>query len=417
MSKSIQRIEEEYWLALRRAPGVGAVKFMRLITHFGNPRNVFEASQSEWNALKLNEKLCNYLQAPDWYAVEKELKWLAQPNNHLLTFIHPDYPPLLREIADPPPILFVHGDNTLLSSQQIAIVGTRKPTNEGVQTAREFAEYLSHQGITITSGMALGIDGASHWGALAASGKTIAVAGTGLDRIYPSQHRELAYKIGETGALVSEWPLNVTIRRSHFPIRSRVVSGLCLGTLVIEAPERSGALYAAQHTIKQGRELFAIPGSIHNPLVKGCHQLIKKGAKLVESAADILEELQIHRPFTAKTQVEIRGSSFLPKKLEPRTQFPPTKPDERSASQLAQNSEDENRSRKPDELSASQLAQNSEDENRLLAYLKLGPTSIDNLVEQSELTAGGVSSMLLMLELRGLVVTQTGGLYALHNNA
>jgi DNA processing protein len=425
MSKSIQRIEEEYWLALRRAPSVGAVKFMRLITHFGNPRNVFEASQSEWNALKLNEKLCNYLQAPDWYAVEKELKWLAQPNNHLLTFIHPDYPPLLREIADPPPILFVHGDNTLLSSQQIAIVGTRKPTNEGAQTAREFAEYLSHQGITITSGMALGIDGASHWGALAASGKTIAVAGTGLDRIYPSQHRELAYKIGETGALVSEWPLDVTIRRSHFPIRSRVVSGLCLGTLVIEAPEHSGALYAAQHTIKQGRELFAIPGSIHNPLVKGCHQLIKKGAKLVESAADILEELQIHRHFTAQTKVEIRGSSFLPKKLEPRTQFfakptlpvPPTKSDERSASQLAQNSNDENRSRKPDERSASQLAQNSEDENRLLAYLKAGPTSIDNLVEQSELTAGEVSSMLLMLELRGLVVTQTGGLYALHNNA
>ncbi|MDM8563609.1 DNA-processing protein DprA, partial [Candidatus Marithioploca araucensis] len=271
MSKSIQRIEEEYWLALMRAPNVGSVKFMRLITHFGNPRNVFEASQSEWKALKLNEKLCNYLQAPDWYAVEKELKWLAQPENHLLTFVHPDYPPLLREIADPPPILFVRGDNTLLSSQQIAIVGTRKPTNEGLRTAREFAEYLSHQGLTITSGMALGIDGASHWGALAGSGKTIAVAGTGLDRIYPSQHRELAYKIVETGALVSEWSLDVAIRRSHFPIRSRIVSGLCLGTLVIEAPERSGALYAAQHTIKQGRELFAIPGSIHNPLVKGCH--------------------------------------------------------------------------------------------------------------------------------------------------
>lgn len=388
--------EEEYWLALARAPGVGPVNFERLIKHFGSPREVFEAGRSEWQAINLKETLLNYLQNPDWQTVEKDMQWLAQPNTHLLTLHHPDYPPLLRKINNPPILLFIHGDSALLSSKQLAMVGTRKPTSEGEQTAREFAEYLSHQGFTITSGMALGIDGASHWGALAGTGKTIAVSGTGLDRIYPAQHRELAHHITETGALVSEFLPGTPVRRGHFPLRSRIVSGLSLGTLVVEAPENSGAMYAANHAIKQGREIFAIPGSINNPLVKGCHQLIKEGAKLVETAQDILEELRNYPNFPPET--EIPAPSVAIKTTTEKSDKSPAPQKPKSASQ------------KPKPVT--ETSDLDKDYARLLDYLTDGPTSVDNLVEQTGLTAGEVSSMLLILELRGLVAAQVGGLYA-----
>jgi DNA processing protein len=250
----------------------------------------------------------------------------------------------------------------------------------GLETAKKFAEHLSHQGITITSGLALGIDGASHWGALAASGKTIAVAGTGLDRVYPPQHRDLAYKIVETGTLVSELPIGTPIHRQHFPVRNRIVSGLSLATLVIEAPIKSGALYTVDHAKKQGREVFAVPGSIYNNLVKGCHKLIKEGAKLVDKPADIIEELSIS---TLKPLVS--------KPIQPQTSKPPIP--------------------KPE---ITKVPVDKDDKDiPLLKYLKLGPISIDSLVEQSGLPAGEVSSMLLMLELNGQVIIQAGGLYAL----
>jgi DNA processing protein len=373
-------IEEEYWLALIRAPNIGAARFAKLLQHFKHPRAVFEADKSEWQALKLNDKLISYLQAPNWQAVEKDLQWLEKPQRQLLTLHHSDYPPLLSEIKHPPPILFIHGDSTLLFSQQIAIVGTRNPSKEGQHIATEFAKYLSHQGFTITSGLALGIDGASHWGALTASGKTIAIAGTGLDRVYPPQHRDLAYKIVESGALVSELPIGTPTHRQYFPIRSRIVSGLSLATLVIETPSKSGALYTAEHAKTQGREIFAVPGSINNNLVKGCHKLIKQGAKLVDQASDIIDELSIS---TIKPLVS--------KPIKPHTSKPPIA--------------------KPE---ITQVPVDNENEDMpLLKYLKLGPISIDNLVEQSGLPAGEVSSMLLMLELNGQVVIKAGGLYAL----
>jgi DNA processing protein len=374
-------IEEEYWLALIRAPGIGAARFAGLLKHFEHPRAVFEADKSEWQALKLNDKLISYLEAPNWQAVEKDMLWLDKPQRQLLTLHHADYPPLLREIHNPPCILFIHGDSTLLSSKQVAIVGTRNPSQEGQLIAKDFAEHLSHQGITITSGLALGIDGASHWGALAASGKTIAVAGTGLDRVYPPQHRDLAYKIVETGALISELPIGTPIHRQHFPVRNRIVSGLSLATLVIEVPIKSGALYTVDHAKKQGREIFAVPGSIHNNLVKGCHKLIKQGAKLVDKPADIIEELSIS---TSKPLVS--------KPIQPQTSKPPTL--------------------KP-KITTVPVDTIDDDDIPLSKYLKLGPISIDSLVEQSGLPAGEVSSMLLMLELNGQVVIQAGGLYAL----
>jgi len=283
---------EEYWLALARAPYALPINLLHLLNHFGNPRHIFEAEPWTWHALRLKSELIRYLKNPNWYAVENDMRWLAQSGNYLLTLYHPNYPPLLREIYDPPPVLFVQGDYLLLQTLQLAILGTRHASREGITTARKFAKYLSHQGFTITSGMALGIEAASHWGALAGTGKTIAVAAWGLDRIYPPQH--LAHKILETGALVSEFPPDTAAKPKHFPLRSRIVSGLSLGTLIIDVPIRSAALHTVRFAMEQGREVFAVPGSIHNPLVKGCHQLIKQGAKLVENAEDILKELQIY---------------------------------------------------------------------------------------------------------------------------
>jgi DNA processing protein len=286
-----QNLGEEYWLALARAPCEVPVNLVRLLKHFGSPRCVFEAGGWAWRALSLKRELLNYLQNPNWYAVENDMRWLAQTGNHLLTLHHPNYPPFLREIYDPPLVLFVQGNCVLLESLQLAMVGTHKASREGFEMARDFAKCLSHQGLTITSGMALGIESASHWGALAGTGKTIAVAGWGLNRIYPAQHRVLVQKIAETGALVSEFPPDTPVRRKHFSPHCRIISGLSLGTLVIEAPKRSTALHTVSFAAEQGREVFAIPGSIHNPLVKGCHQLIKEGAKLVETVDDILKEL------------------------------------------------------------------------------------------------------------------------------
>ncbi|MCK5664418.1 MAG: DNA-processing protein DprA [Thiotrichaceae bacterium] len=278
--------DPEYWLALAHAPrNLGS-----LLNHFGSPRHLFEAGPLEWRVHCAD--VIKYLQKPNWYAVENDIQWLAQTGNHLITLDHSDYPPFLREIYDPPPVLFVRGDTLLLKSPQLAIVGTRSASSEGEWTARTFAENLSNQGLTITSGLVFGIEGASHWGALAGQGKTIAVAGWGLDQIYPAEHSELTQKIVETGTIISELPPGTQIKRMHFRSRSRIISGLSLGTLLIEAPEYSGALDTVRFAIEQGREVFVIPGSIHNPLVKGCHQLIKEGAKLVENVNDILEELQ-----------------------------------------------------------------------------------------------------------------------------
>ncbi len=286
---------EEYWLALVHVPRLKPINFLQILNHFGNPRAVFEADPDEWQALKLSADVINYLQNPNWYLVEKDIRWLAQQHHHLLTLHDSNYPPLLREIYAPPPLLFVQGDYRLLSSRQLAIVGTRRSSEEGKQIAWKFAQALSHLGFSITSGMALGIDGASHRGALAATGKTIAVVGHGLNQIYPPQHKMLAQKIIQTGAIVSEFTPDTPIKREHFLRRNRIISGLSLGTLLIETPERSGALSTARSAIEQGREVFAVPSSIHNPLTKGCHQMIKNGAKLVEKIEDILEELPSYK--------------------------------------------------------------------------------------------------------------------------
>ncbi len=318
---------------------------------------------------QLPEKLRSALQKPDWAQVENDLLWLASPDRFVLTLTDPRYPPLLKEIPDPPPLLFVQGDVACLQNWQLAVVGSRNPSASGRDSAYEFARYLSSGGLHICSGLADGIDAAAHKGALAGGGKTIAVVGTGLDRVYPAKNRELAHQIAGQGAIVSEFPLGTPPLAENFPRRNRIISGLSLGTLVIEAALKSGSLITARMAMEQSREVFAMPGSIHNPLARGCHQLIREGAKLVETADHIIEELGALAEFAQITDpLANNQSETLP--VSEDTEY-----------------------------------------QQLFAYLGYDPIHIDELILRSGLTADAVSSMLLLLELQGRVSALPGGKY------
>ena len=361
--------DAENWLFLLHAPGIGSRTYGRLLTALGTPAAVLACPRRDLEALGLKAPALDYLAARDRDSLRPDLDWLEQPDNHLLTLDHPDYPGLLREIPDPPPLLFVHGDPAALSAPQIAIVGTRNPSPPGRETAQSFARFLAGAGLAVTSGMALGIDAAAHEGALGA-GTTLGVMGTGLDRVYPAHHRELAHRIAANGALVSEFPPGPPPTAQNFPRRNRIISGLSLGTLVVEAAIRSGSLISARCATEQGREVFAIPGSIHNPLALRCHALIRQGAKLVETAQDILDELG---PMAGAWASETAAYETSLQPDEPRELDP-------------------------------EYAQ-------LLEYIGYELTSIDELVTRSGLTPAEVSSMLLQLELGGHVASSPGGLY------
>ena len=264
-----------HWLTLYHTPGIGAVTFHRLLERFGKPDRILQASPARLQACGLDQQTISSLQHPAREGIDRDLEWLERPGNRILTCQESDYPPLLLQIPDPPPLLYVHGDCKALSRMQLAMVGSRNPTESGRRTANEFARYLSLAGLTITSGLALGIDAASHEGALQAGKTTIAVMGTGLDRVYPSSHRKLAHRIAAQGTLVSEFPTGTAPRPENFPRRNRIITGLSLGVLVVEAAVHSGSLISARCAAEQGREVFAIPGSIHNPLARGCHGLIR----------------------------------------------------------------------------------------------------------------------------------------------
>ncbi len=276
------------WLALLRLPQLGPRGFITILEHYPNLADFFEAKP--WRVPQFTQDQCDFLDHPPWHDVDRDLAWAAQPRRHILTLDDPHYPFLLKQIADPPPVLYVEGDPQALSEPQIAIVGSRHPTPAGRQIAAHFAQHLAKQGFIITSGLALGIDTAAHEGALK-TGRTLAVKGCGPDFIYPHQNRSLASKIIEKCAIVSEfWP-GTPPHAKHFPKRNRIVSGLSLGTLVVEAALKSGSLITARLALEQDREVFAIPGSVHNPVARGCNYLIRQGAHLVESADDLLAVL------------------------------------------------------------------------------------------------------------------------------
>lgn len=362
-----------YWLALYFTPAVGSKVFQIVRQKCRHPREIFQHSGRA--AALLGQRLTQHLKTPDWPRVEQHQTWAQSPDHHILTLFDAAYPDLLKQIASPPAILFVHGKLKTLQQKQLAIVGSRNPSPGGKENATVFAQQLHQAGLCITSGLALGIDSASHRGALANSRgfDTIAVTGTGLDQIYPFKNRDLAAIIAENGALVSEFSLGTKASRSHFPRRNRIISGLSLGTLVVEATLNSGSLITARYALEQGREVFAIPGSIREPRATGCHRLIKEGAKLTENCEDIFVEFPSHT-----------------------LNNPEHKPEKNQFSKHAA-------SRNLEKLPAEAV--------EVLENIGYEPTSINQVINRSGLTAETVSSMLLVLELQGYVLTSHGSYF------
>lgn len=288
--------ELDTWLRLSLTPGVGDVSARRLLTAFGLPEQVFAQSEAALRQVaSAAQTQALLVQPPDWASTcEATHAWLAAgANRHVLTLADAAYPAELLEIADPPLLLYAQGNLDLLAHpKRLAVVGSRNPTAQGAMTAHDMCKALAECGVCIVSGLALGIDGAAHEGALAASGGTIAVVGTGLDRVYPRRHLDLAHRMAAHALLISEFPLGTSPSPSNFPKRNRIIAGLSQGTLVVEAALASGSLITARCAADMGRDVFAIPGSIHSTQAKGCHALIRQGAKLIETAQDVLEELR-----------------------------------------------------------------------------------------------------------------------------
>lgn len=284
------------WLRLTLAPEVGPKTQRDLLAAFGLPEAVFDAGFGAIARIAGDQVARHLFDTDTQAAIDAALVWHEQPGNALVTLADADYPRALLNTPDPPSLLYVKGNAALLNTPTIAIVGGRNATPQGIRDAETFAAYLAGQNITVVSGLALGIDGAAHRGALAVNGPTVAVVGTGADRIYPARHRELARAIAERGAVISEFPLGMPPLAHNFPRRNRLIAGLAAGCLVVEAALESGSLITARLAGELGRDVFAVPGSIHSPLSKGCHRLIKDGAKLVDDAADIMEELRWPHP-------------------------------------------------------------------------------------------------------------------------
>ncbi len=360
------------WLILNRCPGLGAAKVFELHAKLGSASTLLQQDRGALRRLGLGNRTVDYLCAPNESDIANDLAWLDAKDNHLLTLDDDDYPKLLNTIPDPPPVLYVTGNVRVLSHPQFAVVGSRHPTPSGRDTSFAFARFLASSGLAVTSGLASGIDAAAHRGALASDGLTIAVCGTGPDRVYPPDHESLAKKIATNGALVTEFPFGAPPKKGHFPRRNRIISGLSLGTLVVEAAARSGSLITARLAMEQGREVFAIPGSIHSPVSRGCHRLIREGAKLVESAADIFDEL--------------RGIAGLALDTAPG---------------------------RDDIMAPKQVDDLDTDYRKLLDFMGAAPLPIDILVDRSGLTPAEVSSMLLIMELKGLVESTPDGKYGL----
>lgn len=347
------------WLQLTLTPGLGAAAIRGLLTQFGLPERILAAPRAQLERVAGPAAAALLRGEQTAAAVERALRWAQAPGHAVVTLADADYPRLLLEIADPPPLLYAVGRLDLLARPALAVVGSRNATAQGTRNAEQFARVFSAAGMTIVSGLALGIDAAAHAGGLAGEGSTIAVVGTGVDITYPRQNAALASRIAESGLLLSEFALGTAAAAHHFPRRNRLISGLAQGCLVVEAALASGSLITARAAAEQGREVFAIPGSIHSPLSKGCHALIKQGAKLIESAQDVLAEL----------------NSFQ------RTAFASTK------------------------------APAQPDEDPLLAHMGFDPVDVDSICARSGLTVERVCADLLRLELGGRVAALPGGRY------
>ncbi|MGD9054737.1 MAG: DNA-processing protein DprA [Desulfobacterales bacterium] len=360
------------WFCLKDVPGIGNHLFKRLIERFGSPQRVFQVTPQELLAVEgiskhLATAILNF-KVPQW--IKAELDQIHQKGFSVITLTDGSYPSLLREIPDPPPILYISG-SLAGSDKNVAVVGSRNATAYGISATQNLCADLAAFDITIVSGMALGIDTAAHQGALAGRGKTVAVLGSGLNIIYPAENRKLFKRISEQGAVISEFSLDTKPESHNFPIRNRIISGMSMGTIVVEASRKSGSLITARLAAEQNREVFAVPGSIHSFKSTGTHTLIKQGAKLVENAQDVLEELTA---FTA--HVSVPAGSL----------------DNKTAERLA--------SLAPDELD-------------LYKILSPYPLHIDAIVRKTNIEPGKLLSLLLQLELKGMVQQLPGKLFAI----
>jgi len=362
-------------MLLARAPGLGGRRIVEGMREYGSTAALIEALLGTGSPAPRHTRA--WLASPDEERLAADLAWLEQPHHHLLTIDGEDYPPLLARIEDPPPMLFVVGDPGLLWRPQLAVVGSRNPSTAGLTAAREIAAATAAAGLTITSGMAMGIDAAAHEGGLSGPGSSVAVLGTGVDRVYPARNRELARRIAEQGALASQFPLGAEPRAGHFPARNRVISGLSLGTVVVEAGLRSGSLITARLAAEQGREVMAVPGPVRNATSRGCHALIRDGARLVEDAAQVLAEIA---PLAGELADELRAAAREADAGQG-VDSAPVQPDI------------------PDDP----------DYTRLLQVLDAQPATLDEIAARTDLTPESVSSMLLIMELRGVVSAAGGG--------
>ena len=346
------------WLRLGLIAELTPSGLRKLLAALSTPEDICAADRAALARVVPDDVAAAIVRGPDPERLNTAQRWLEDPANQIVTLADNAYPRLLLEISDPPPLLYVKGNVALLDHASLAVVGSRNATQQGRSIAEAFSRELSEGGFSIVSGLALGIDAAAHIGGLAALSSSIAVVGTGLDIVYPARNRDLAHRLAEEGALVSEFALGTPALASNFPRRNRLISGLARGCLVVEAALKSGSLITARYALEQGREVFAIPGSIHSPLSKGCHLLIKQGAKLAESSQDILEEL---------------GAAV--------------------------------HSRGPTTASIDEIAP----DNALLAALGFDPVDLDTLCQRSGLTPDTASAMLLTLELEGVVGRLPGG--------
>jgi len=360
----------EAWLRVACIPGLGPLALRRLLAEFGDVGGIISTRPGRMESLGVAPEVARHLAGEDNPHLTAAMAWLEKaPDRRFIAPCDPAYPERLRQLPDAPAGLFVRGHADLLQDPMIAVVGSRNPSPAGLENAFEFSAFLSRCGFGILSGLALGVDGRAHEGAMAGGSPTVAICGTGLDQVYPARHSELAEAIAARGALVSEFPPGTPPRRENFPRRNRLISGLSLGVLVVEAGLRSGSLITARLASEQGREVFAIPGSIHNPMARGCHQLIKQGAKLVESGEDLLSEL--------RSVIDLREFR------DPQTPTPP----------------------------ADTVAGLEPEYEQFLESCGHDPFTVDQMVSRTKLTSAEVSSMLLILELQGFVESGPGGRY------
>ncbi|MDR4521506.1 MAG: DNA-processing protein DprA [Nitrosomonas sp.] len=379
MNHAIDDTNIESWLELCLVKGVGDESIRRLLVAFGSPAAILSASEMALERVVRKSIGKHIKRGAEPARISAALNWLKDPANSIVTLAESDYPAQLLNIQDPPPLLYFKGNRDLLTKPALAIVGSRNATPQGLSNAEAFAESASNAGFCIISGMALGIDAAAHAGGLRGSAASMAVVGTGLDIVYPAKNHQLAHKLAKNGALISELPLGTPAIGRNFPRRNRIISGMSQGCLVVEAALRSGSLITAKQALEQGREVMAIPGSIHSPLSKGCHLLIKEGAKLVENIQDILDELNYPASHRRQKKNDIRENIAGETMQAQIQQFSAVFP--------------------------------SDEGERLLECLGHDVIDIDTLCVRSGLTVESVSAMLLTLELNGYVSCLPGNCY------